>query len=137
MQKPLKIWGLYLGFILLISLLFSLSGISKSLVALASGKIIFTPVIIISIIGGFIAMRLTVQADAFRVFTIIYISLWLLRFLLLFAGNHIGQVNFAGKAYHVDFIISHYYENTSRLDTPLPFLLFWFVNYFFINDRPE
>jgi len=91
----------------------------------------FNPIWIPTIIGGLVALRITLPPRSFKLFVIVYIILWLLRFTLLYFANQIGEISFLNRTYRFDLIIYNYYKNVSRLDTHLPFVMYWFINYLF------
>jgi hypothetical protein len=71
----------------------------------------------------------TVPKKPFKIFVIVYFSLWALRYIILFTAKNIGQIQAFGKPFHIDLIVSNYYKTASRLETPLPFILFWLIYY--------
>ena len=91
----------------------------------------FNPIWIPTIIGGMVALRLTVPRRSFKLFVIVYTCLWVLRFCLLYFANQIGEITVMQRSYRFDLIIYNYYKNVSRLDTHLPFVMYWFINYLF------
>jgi hypothetical protein len=88
-------------------------------------------IILPTIIGGILALKYTVSPKTLRVFLIIYASLWALRYLFLFLGEQLGEVYLFNKSFRFDLIMASYYRTVSRLETPLPFIIFWFINYLF------
>ena len=84
-----------------------------------------------TMIGGMIALKLTIPARSFKLFVIVYIVLWILRFTLLYVGNKLGEVIIFNRPFQFNLIFYNYYRNVSRLDTHLPFVLYWFINYLF------
>ena len=131
MGKAAKVLLAYYIFLALISLLFSVLGLKPYYFDYAGGTTEFNPIWIPTIIGGMIALKLTLPLRSFKLFVVVYVILWILRFLLLYAGNKLGVVEIFHRPYHFDKIFSTYYKNVSRLDTHLPFVLYWFANYLF------
>lgn len=133
-MKPAKVLLFYYIFLGLSSILFSYVGIGEALNYNYAGKRMkFEPMIVPIIIGGLISLRLTVSARSFKIFIMIYAGLWALRFFLLYFANKIGGTYVFGHYFRIDLIVNNYYKTVSRLDTHLPFVLYWFVNYFFGN----
>ena len=129
--KPLKVLLIYYIFLGAVSLLFSLLKL-HSIHFNYGGKLTeFNPIWIPTIIGGIIALKLTIPLRSFKLFVIVYIILWILRFTLLYIGNKLGEVTILNRTYHFELIFYNYYKNVSRLDTHLPFVLYWFINYLF------
>jgi hypothetical protein len=135
MKKAYRVLVIYLAALLLVSLIFSWLGLSNYVIPLLQKKILLTPMILVAIIGGILALWATVPTNSFKLFLMVYLSLWSIRLLLTSLGNHIGQTAFLNKQINVDFIISNYYGAVSRLDTPLPFIIYWFINYFFTSQN--
>ncbi|MDN3658875.1 hypothetical protein QWZ08_24745 [Ferruginibacter paludis] len=92
---------------------------------------------IVTMIGGLIALKYTVSFYSWKLFTLIYTSLWLLRLLLIFLGERIGTVLIWGREFRFNAIIGQYYDNASRIVTPWPFLIFWFINYLFASMQEK
>jgi hypothetical protein len=131
MKKASWVLVIYLAALLFVSLIFSWMGLSGYAIPLLQKKIMLTPMILVAIAGGLFALWTTIPPGSFKIFLIIYCSLWGIRLLLISLGNYIGQATLLNKQVNVDFIISNYYGAVSRLDTPLPFIIYWFINYFF------
>jgi hypothetical protein len=133
MKGAVKIFSIYLVSLLILSLLLSWLGITEPFFSVGNKLKVFSPMIIVTIIGGVISLKYTVSSKAFIFFLIVYFFLWLLRIGILFLSNHIGEINIWHKTYHFYALIPNYYENVSRIGTPLPFIIFWFINYIFTN----
>lgn len=130
-SKPLKVLMLYYVFLGACAIIFALLKINSFWFDYGGRKTEFNPIWIPTIIGGLVALKLTVPPRSFRLFVIVYCILWVLRFVLLYFANQIGEINFLNRTYRFDLIIYNYYKNVSRLDTHLPFVMYWFINYLF------
>jgi len=132
MKKAVKVLVIYLAGLLVCSLIFSLLHINQGTI-FSTSKIDYEVNIMIfpTIIGGLIALRMTISAKSFKIFLLVYGCLWILRFIALYIGNQLGEVYIFGRAYRFDLIIFNYYQTVSRLQTPLPFIIYWFINYLF------
>ena len=144
MSKPAKVLLAYYLLLGISSLIFSWLNIHSFYYHYAGFKMELSPILIPTIIGGIIALHLTVPPRSLKIFLIVYFSLWAFRFLLLFAANRIGEAHIFNRVYRFDLIVGNYYRTVSRLDTHLPFVLFWFINYLFTvvlkpveNKEPE
>ena len=126
--KVLIVYYIYLG---LTSLVFSLLKIHSFFFDYGGNLTEFNPMWIPTMIGGMIALKLTIPARSFKLFVIVYIVLWILRFTLLYIGNKLGEVIIFNRPFQFNLIFYNYYRNVSRLDTHLPFVLYWFINYLF------
>jgi hypothetical protein len=134
MRKAVKVLIGYLFGLLLCSLLLKYLGIEHYVNPLNDSRTqLHNPMMLFTIAGGLIALRLTIAKKQFSVFLIIYTALWLLRFLIIVLADRIGTVQFFGNTYRLDVIIPNYYSSVSRLATPLPFVIFWLINYYFIE----
>ncbi len=131
MGKAAKVLLAYYIFLALVSLLFSLLNLKPIYFDYAGGGTEFNPIWVPTIIGGLIALKLTLPPRSFKLFVIVYTILWILRFILLYIGNKLGVVVLFDHPYHFEKIFYTYYKNVSRLDTHLPFVLYWFANYLF------
>jgi hypothetical protein len=129
MKKAVIVLVAYLVLLLIFSLIFSYTGINNSAIEMGATKKLLTPMMGVTVIGGIIALYLTVDKKLLKLFLIIYLFLWLLRIAMLYLSQYIGEVSVFGRAFRFDVIIPNYYENVSRITTPLPFILFWFINY--------
>jgi hypothetical protein len=129
MKKAVIVLVAYLVLLLVFSLIFSYTGIINSALEMGATKKLLTPMMGVTVVGGIVALYLTVDKKLLRLFLIIYLSLWLLRIAMLYLSQHIGEVSVFGRTFRFDVIIPNYYENVSRITTPLPFILFWFINY--------
>lgn len=138
MSKAVKVFILYIVLLLICSLIFSWFNINSDFHNLPGSLYGVRPIIIPTIIGGLIALKYTVPARSFKIFLIVYFSLWAVRYIVLFAANNIGTVYLFGKTFHLDLIIANYYKTASRLETPLPFVLFWFIYFFYTKiEKPR
>lgn len=130
-SKPLRVLMLYYLFLGTCAVLFALLKWNSKWYEYGGGRTEFNPIWIPTIIGGMVALRLTLPLRSFKLFVIVYTCLWVLRFTLLYFANQIGEVHLANRTYRFDLIIYNYYRNVSRLDTHLPFVMYWFINYLF------
>lgn len=131
MKKAIKIFALYIIFLIISSVVFAWLHINSDDLGVQISDFEIQPILIPTIIGGLIALWLTIPPKAFRIFVLIYICLWALRVLLLYIADQVGAVNFFHRTYRFDLIIRSYYKTISRLETPLPFIIFWFIHYFY------
>lgn len=131
MGKAAKVLLVYYIFLGASSLIFSLLRIESVYVNYAGRPMELNPMWIPIIIGGMIALKITIPPRSFRLFVLVYCLLWFLRFALLYAGNKLGQVTIFNRPYRFDLIFYNYYKSVSPLDTHLPFVLYWFINYLF------
>lgn len=139
MKKAVKVLIVYLLSLLVCSLIFSWLGFNKILLPSFDNKFDDIGLMIIpTIIGGIISLRLIVTAKSFKIFLFVYVSLWLIRFAALYIGNQLVEVYVFNRAYRFDLIIYNYYTTVSRLQTPLPFIIYWFINYLYtIQLQPK
>lgn len=131
MGKAAKVLLAYYIFLGLSSLVFSLLKLKSTYFVYGGQEMEFNPMWIPTIIGGLIALKLTIPPRSFRLFVIVYFFLWILRYTLLYIGAKIGEVTLFHRSYNFKLIFYNYYKNVSRLDTHLPFVLYWFINYLF------
>ena len=131
MSKAVKIFIIYIIALLLCSLIFNRLGISSDFHNISGLIYQVNPIIIPTIIGGIIALKFTVPNKPLKIFLIVYFSLWALRYLILFTADTIGKVHLFNRTFQFDLIIANYYKTASRLETPLPFIIFWFIYYFY------
>ena len=131
MSKAGKVLLAYYIFLGLTSLVFSLLKWKSIYFDYAGHPTEFNPIWIPTIIGGMVALKLTIPPRSFKLFVVVYIALWILRFTLLYIGNKLVETPVFGRVYHFNLIFYNYYKNVSRLDTHLPFVLYWFINYLF------
>ena len=95
----------------------------------------FSPMMLATIVGGVVSLYYTVSPKALKIFLIVYGCLWVIRIGMLYLANQIGIVIIGQRVFHFEIIIPNYYENVSRIGTPLPFIIFWFINYYFNNNQ--
>lgn len=131
MRKAVKVFILYIIFLLFCSLLLARLNINSDTREGQNVMFALQPIMIPTILGGLIALKLLIPKKTFRGFLIVYICLWTLRILVLYVGSEIGEVYLINRVYKLNLIIKNYYKTASRLDTPLPFIIFWFINYFY------
>lgn len=135
MKIASRILFLYLLVLIVCLLILGGLGINDWAFPLLNGKVLLSPIMIVTIIGGMIALKYALSSSSFRIFILIYCSLWLVRLTIIFIGNQIGQTTIGNKNYNIDFIISNYYRFVSRLDTPLPFIIYGLINYIFSKNH--
>ncbi len=135
MKKAVKVLFIYLLALLACSLLFNWLGIKSNFLNLAKGgmDIEVSTMLIPTIIGGIVALKFTIPARSLKFFLVAYFSLWVLRLGIIYIANQLGEIHLFNRAYRFDLIIANYYKTVSRLDTPLPFVLYWFINYLFLS----
>ena len=133
MTKAAKVLIIYLLSLLVCSFIFSWLNIRSSYLPMSEFKTVLSPMMAVTVIGGFIALKYTVPAKSFYVFLLIYIFLWIFRFCMFYLANYIGEATVFNRSFRFDLIIPNYYDNVSRIGTPLPFIIFWFINYLFTS----
>ncbi len=133
MNRAIKVFGIYLLFLIICSLIFNWLNISSDSYNVGASIYRVRPIMLPTVIGGIIALKYTVPQKQLKIFLIVYFFLWLFRYLILFAADNLGEVHFFNKTFRFDLIISNYYKTASRLETPLPFIIFWFIYYFYTS----
>lgn len=131
MYKPIWVLTIYLAFLFVFSLLLSRLNSLVFYIPLGGNKIEVNVIMLLTILGGIICLKLTVSPGALKIFLIIYACLWIIRYVVLLVALHVKEVSLFGKVFHLYLIIPSYYSNVSRLGTPLPFIIFWFINNLF------
>ncbi len=132
MKKAAKVLVIYLLGLLVCSLILKFFNISNFVNTVNDSRTtLLSPMMLLTILGGIISLKLTLSSKEFKVFLIIYASLWILRFLLIYLSDKINVVTIFNQSFHFEIIIPNYYSQVSRLATPLPFVTFWLVNHFF------
>ena len=134
MKKAAKVLTVYLLFLLVFSFILSWMGLTDSFLNVGRIKA-FSPMMLATIVGGIISLYYTVTPKALKIFLIVYGCLWVIRTGMLYVANQIGIVTIGQRVFHFEIIIPNYYENVSRVGTPLPFVIFWFINYLFNNNQ--
>lgn len=130
-SKPLRVLMVYYVFLGTSAVIFALLKIHSFWFEYGGRQTEFNPIWIPTIIGGLVALKFTLPPRSFRLFVIVYTILWILRFTFLYFANQIGELTILNRTYRFDLIIYNYYRNVSRLDTHLPFVMYWFINYLF------
>ena len=133
MKKAAKVLIIYLLSLLVCSLLFSWMDIRSAYLPMSEFRTVLSPMMAATVIGGIIALKYTVPPKSLYIFLLVYIFLWILRFCMLYLANYIGEATILNRTFRFDLIIPNYYENVSRIGTPLPFIIFWFINYLFTS----
>ena len=134
MKKAAKVLTVYLLFLLVFSFTLSWMGLTDSFLNVGRIKA-FSPMMLATIVGGIISLYYTVTPKALKIFLIVYGCLWVIRIGMLYLANQIGIVTIGQRVFHFEIIIPNYYENVSRVGTPLPFVIFWFINYLFNKNQ--
>lgn len=134
MNKAVKILVLYSLVLLVCSFLFTYFGINADYGGLSYAV---NPIMIPTIVFGIIALKILVPTKALRVFLIVYSAIWAFRFFLIFLGKELGTLNIFGTKLRVDLIIANYYKTASRLETPLPFIIFGFIYFFYSKMKRQ
>lgn len=137
MGKPVKVLVFYLGALFICTLVFMWLKIQIIYIPYENDRIEIKSLMIATIIGGIILLKLTVSPGALKIFLLIYASLWAIMFLVLYTAHHIKEINFLGREFHVNLIVPSYYSTVSRLGTPLPFVIFWLINHIFSTRKMQ
>ena len=135
MAKPVRVLMCYLGALCICTLIFMWLKIQVIYIPYENDRIEIKTLMLVTIIGGIISLKLTISPGALKVFLIVYGCLWIIRFLIIFAALHIKEVNVFGREFHMDLIAPGYYSTVSRLGTPLPFVIFWLINILYSPDK--
>jgi len=81
------------------------------------------------IVAGIAIMKFSTTSKGFKLFVISYLGLWATYYILNFAANHtIHRENIAEAV--------SYYMGLVQLETPLPFVFFWFIDRLFFAESP-
>jgi hypothetical protein len=131
MSKAVKVFIIYIIFLLACSVVFNWLNISSDFQNIPKSLYSVRLILIPTVIGGFIALKQLVPPKPFKIFWAVYFSLWILRYLVLFIANTVGEVHLFNRTFRFDMIIANYYKTASRLETPLPFIIFWLIFYFY------
>lgn len=131
MKRGIKIFVIYIFSLLFCSVVLGKLHINSDRWTTQNTLFNLQPILIPTMIGGLIALKLTVPSKAFKAFIIIYVALWIFRIVLLTVADKIGETEIAGRVFRFDLIIRNYYKTASRLETPLPFIIFWFIYHFY------
>lgn len=134
MKKAAIVLTVYLLFLLVFSFILSWLNLTDSFLNVGRIKA-FSPMMLATIVGGIVSLYYTVTPKALKIFLIVYVCLWIIRIGMLYLANQIGIVTIGQRVFHFEIIIPNYYENVSRIGTPLPFVIFWFINYLFNNNQ--
>ena len=134
MKKAAIVLTVYLLFLLVFSFILSWLNLTDSFLNVGRIKV-FSPMMLATIVGGIVSLYYTVTPKALKIFLIVYVCLWIIRIGMLYLANQIGIVTIGQRVFHFEIIIPNYYENVSRIGTPLPFVIFWFINYLFNNNQ--
>lgn len=137
MRKAAKVLMIYLLALGVFTIILSFFNFNSFYFTYAGQPVEYKPIMIPTIIGGIIALKLTVSPGSLKIFLVVYFSLWALRFLVMYAAQEIGEVHVFNRAYRFDLIIAGYYRTVSRLETPLPFVIYWFVNHLFTKKLSQ
>jgi hypothetical protein len=83
---------------------------------------------IVIIVAGIIIMKLTFTSNGFKLFLVIYLGLWLIYWVLNFMFVHKISLGFVNEVWP-------FYQDTIPLESPLPFIFFWFVDRMFLLEK--
>lgn len=128
MNKAFRVLILYSLGLLACSFIFNYFGINADYGGLSYAV---NPIMIPTIIFGIIALKILVPSKPLKIFLIVYFTIWAFRFFLIFLGKEVGVLDIFGAKFRIDLIIANYYKTASRLETPLPFIIFGFIYYFY------
>lgn len=132
MKRGVKILSFYIIGLLLCSVVLKLFKVENYFNTFDDSRTsLLNPMLLLTVVGGLVSLRMLVSKRAFSAFLIIYSCLWIIRYILLLLAGTIGEMHLLGKSFHFDIIIPNYYSNVSRLGTPLPFVIFWLLHYLF------
>lgn len=81
--------------------------------------------------AGILIMKLTLEKKVFNTFLIIYISLWVIYYVIKGIGKFPNQFS---EAYFQDNKVMMFYLNITQLITPFPFFFFWVLNRVFKSN---
>ncbi|MDB5275523.1 MAG: hypothetical protein JWR61_478 [Ferruginibacter sp.] len=127
MNRTIKAVIVYLVVLFLFMLLSQWLEISDYKISISQNKMVITPMMITSSFGGIILVGFVLSFKSFKTFLLFYFGLWLLRFILLWIGNQIGQIHLWNRTFQADWIIANYCTYIFRLDAPFSFIIFLFV----------
>lgn len=99
------------------------------------GKIDLSPLLITLIVGGLVVLKYTTSSKTFYLFLIIYLSLWAIRFALLFIGQHFGPVQVGHGKFDLASILYNYLVFIFKLEKPFPFIVCWLIDYAFVSGK--
>ncbi len=131
MNRTIKAVIVYLVTLFLFVLIFQWMGIANYSISISQNKMVITPMMITSILGGVVLVGFILSIKSFKTFLLFYFGLWLLRFILLWVGNQIGQIHVGNRTLQADWIIANYSNYIFRLNAPFSFIIFLFVYSFF------
>ncbi len=131
MKRAAIVLVCYLVSLLAFSLFFSWLGVREFKPNPSTLKTLQQPMMLVTIIAGLIALRFTVSARSFMVFFIVYTCLWLIRIPVNYVISTAADNMHWLKKYALDWVLFKYYDSVTRICTPLPFVIYWFIIYFF------
>ena len=81
------------------------------------------------IVAGIIIMKISVTKKGFQLFSISYVLLWLIYYILDYLNLHSTHFRDALQ----------FYQQLIPLESPLPFIFFWFVDrlFFLKEQKPQ
>lgn len=89
-------------------------------------------------IAGIILMKFSVTPKCFKLFLIVYLSLWASFFLLkfiFFAGAGLHLITVSRDVWYKNSLL---YLDYIKLSTPIPFIFFWMVDrIFFVEQKKQ
>lgn len=135
MKRPVMIFAGYLFFLVIMRLLLNKFEVSAMLLPVSQGRLQaeINAMLPFTILGGLISLFLILPRKSFKLFLFIYSAVWLFRIVLYLLSYQLGDVTLANKTFHSDLIINNYFLTISRLETPLPFIIFWL--FYFVYQR--
>lgn len=130
MKKAAIILGCYLVILMITSLVCSSLGVKEFKAQQNTLATLSHPMMLATIVAGLTALRLVVSSKAFFIFVLVYSLLWILRYPVNVIGVQVGEIDIWGRKLRVDWMTFRYYDSVTRITTPLPFIIFWFINHF-------
>lgn len=80
------------------------------------------------IIFGAAIMKFSTTQKGFKLFIIFYLGLWAIYYVMNFLALHVAGVEKGGQ-------IMSFYKDHVQLETPLPFVFFWFIDRLFFVEN--
>ena len=135
MKRPVMIFAGYLFFLVIMRLLLNKFEVSAMLLPISQRRLQaeVNAMLPFTILRRLISLYCILPKKFFKLFVFIYSGLWLCRIVLFLFSYQFGEVTLANKTFHLDLIINNYFLTISRLETPLPFIIFWL--FYFVYKR--
>ena len=86
MSKAIRVFVVYILFLLICSLIFNRFNISSDFQNFYGTIYRVRLILVPTIIGGIIALHYLIPAKTLKIFIIVYFSLWALRYIILFTA---------------------------------------------------